>query len=280
MRVLPLAIEPVQLWSINEALGLLAVFFVLFIFGYLQYDKWRIRKRSQISSVFSDLISEIILCDNEQELQATLKADDTQLLLSTHARQPMARKMLCEELVKMHKSLSGIAAQNVQWMFTQLHLEDDVFQQFKSAQWHVKAKAIQQLAEMQQTQYLTKIYKAINHPNLHVRMKAQLAVVKLTGFEGLRFLNVLRYPITPWQQLSLINELSPSATIDPGKLRAWLRSENETVAELALKLMRKYQCYEMQAEITACLQSPYFWVRRQARLILQESSDVNFKEAV
>jgi hypothetical protein len=280
MGVLPIAIEPVQLWNISEALGLGVVFFILLIFGYLQYDKWRIHKRSQISRVFSDLISEVILCGNEQELKAVLATSETQCLLSKFADKPMARKVLCEELVKTHRSLNGIASQNIQWLFAQLHLEEDVFLQFKSTQWHVKAKAIQQLAEMRQTQYLTKIYKAINHPNLHVRMKAQLAIVKLTGFEGLRFLNVLRYPITPWQQLSLINELSSSATMDAGKLRAWLQSENETVAELALKLIRKYQCYEMQEEITACMQSPYYWVRRQARLILEESSEINFKEVV
>lgn len=277
---LPIAIEPTHLWSIDGAVGLLAACSFCVIFSYLEFDKWRIAKRVQVSKAFGNLVSEIILCEKEEELKATLQTDEAKALLEKYAQRLMARKILCEDLVRTHKSLSGSAAQNVQWLFTQLGLQNDVFHRFQSSKWHIKANAIQQLAEMKQKQYLTKIYKVINHPNYHVRMTAQLAIVKLTGFTGLRFLNVSRYPITPWQQLSLLQELSTDAVIDPERLRSWLHSENETVVEFTMKLMRKYQCFEFQDEIIAGLQSPHSWVRRQAHIIMQESPELSLNQAV
>jgi hypothetical protein len=97
----------------------------------------------------------------------------------------------------------------------------------------------------------------------------------------LRFLNVAYYPITPWQQLSLLQELPVDVSVDLKKMRSWLRSSNETVVELTLKLIQKYQCFELTEEVIQCANSTSAFVRRNALLVLGDSSETGtIKEAV
>lgn len=233
-------VQPIHLWMFTTALLLLAVAIVLFIFLYMRWERFtRLRKNTWTVS-FSDLVTLIIFCESNDELNAVLCRRDMEALLRRYLRNRQARKVLAQELHKIHKALTGKAAQNVRWLFAELGFTDDIMKQFYSGKWWRKTRAIQELASMQQSQHLTRIYKCTNDQSWHVRVEAQLALVKLTGAQGLRFLNVARYPLTGWQQLCLLQELSLHTPPDIANVRAWLTSENETVVEFAHKLSRQY----------------------------------------
>lgn len=60
---------------------------------------------------------------------------------------------------------------------------------------------------MDQKNLLTKIYRETNSKNEFVRSEAQIAIIYMTGFNGLRFLDVISYPLTLWQQIKLLEQL-------------------------------------------------------------------------
>jgi hypothetical protein len=241
-----------------------------FIIIYLLYYLNRTAKRKYLVAVYSDLISEIILCETPAELDETLTQPYVQAIRSKWFAKSFGRKILIGELVKIHRTISGRGAENIRWFFDRFELQADCLQNFESQKWNRKASAIQQLAEMKQLKYLTKIYKATNSKNRYVRTEAQVAIVKLTGFKGLRFLNVIAHPLTQWQQLCLLRELSLEASCDPEKIKQWLQSKNETVVEFALRLIKTYVCFELHNEVAQCLQHASGRVRLQAIYALEE----------
>jgi len=238
-----------------------------FVFLFRKQRYLRQQKKGAVLHLFSNLVAETAICESLQEVQATLQAfaaANGKLL-----QKPFARQVLIKALVKTKDEISGSAAGNLQHLFEQLQLHKDCYQRFLSKQWHVKAKAIQQLAEMQQSQYLVKIYRETNHTNKYIRTEAQLAVVKLTGFKGLRFLNIVSHPVSQWQQLSLLSQLKDGLA-EEDNIRRWLSSSNSTVVEFALRLTEAFKCYQLHTEVVACLQHTSAVVRRQALHALRE----------
>jgi hypothetical protein len=122
---------------------------------------------------------------------------------------------------------------------------------------------------MDMREYLTKIYRYTNNKNDFVRMEAQTAVVQFYGFEGLRFLDVVSYPISDWQQIKLLEQLShvPPANIS---IDNWLKSSNATVVVFALKLARNYHRFELHDLIVLCLEHDNAQIRLQAIYCLGE----------
>lgn len=254
-----------SLFFVTIVVGLL-----LFIVYYLHQKKLQQKRKNQLRQLYDNLIVETIMADDEAGVQGAMTdftGSNPGLLTK-----PFARKILIRELVKAKDSVSGVAAENLRLLYEALELHQDTLKNFASKSWHRKAKAIQQLAEMQQTKYLTKIYRETNSLHPDVRTEAQIAVVKLTGFKGLRFLNIVRYPVSQWQQLSLISQLQEGA-IEEDRIAAWLRSENDTVVEFALRLIAVFKCYDLHDAVMTCLEHPAQNVQAQALEAAREISN-------
>jgi hypothetical protein len=75
---------------------------------------------------------------------------------------------------------------------------------------------------------------------------------------------MVSYPITEWQQIRLLHELSQTPAENFSGIENWLSSENKTVLAFALKLARIYHRFEIYHAITACLEDADPNVRLQA----------------
>lgn len=257
------SILPYQyLLSVAFLFMVVVIIILLFILFFLQHSRKRRKRKVQLRALFSDLIAGIAICESEEERQETLQ-EFLQQQKNLRLQQSFTRNVLIREIVRTKDSVSGSAANNLQWLYETLELDKDSLRRFGSSQWYRKASAIQHLAEMQQTKHLVKIYRDTNHANYHIRTEAQIAVVKLTGFSGLRFLNIVSHPVSHWQQLSLISQVQQSEA-DVTLIAPWLQSENNSVVEFALRLVAIYRCHELHDLTIACLQHPSPVVRLQA----------------
>ena len=117
---------------------------------------------------------------------------------------------------------------------------------------------------------ITRIYRLTNHKNFYVRTEAQVALVKMTGFKGLRFLNVVAHPLTQWQQVCLMQQLSEGADAEPEQVAHWLHSDNETVVELALKIVGAFKIYSLHDAAADCLNHNSETVQQEAVRTLGE----------
>ena len=213
------------------------------------------------------LITKTIFFDNEEtpEFHIPINKRITELLTK-----PLFRQTLINELVVSSKSLSGSSADNLALLYRQLGLEKDSLRNLKSLLWHKKAKAIQELAIMQQKDFSTELFKLTNHKNEYIRMEAQTSIVKFDGFEGLRFLDEITYPLSEWHQINLLKELSGLAAAGFKGIESWLRSKNDSVIVFALKLCASYHQFDQCDNIVECLKHPNAKVRLQAIKCLKE----------
>ncbi len=199
----------------------------------------------------------------EDDIPVTLRVQQS-------LKQTPFRKFLTNELLKAKKNVSGSAAENIKQLYLQLNLNQYALAGLKNRRWYLKAQAIQELSVMGLKEYLTKIYRFTNNANELVRMEAQIAIVNFYGFEGLRFLDVVSYPITEWQQIKLLQELLRISPDNFKGIEKWLKSPNKTVVVFALKLVRGYHRFELHDSVVGCLADADKQVKLQAIISLGE----------
>lgn len=226
-----------------------------------KHDKWRL---------ISDLLIRKAIFYDEDEAEAET---ETTIPVTNRAKKLMRnrhfRKLLVEEIMSAKKSISGTSADNLKHLYQQLRLDEYALKNLKKYTWHIKAKAIQELTVMGMNEYATELYPYTNNQNELVRMEAQTALIQFHGFEGLRFLDIIIYPISDWQQIKLLQQLSlvPPSNIS---IDAWLKSANNSVVVFALKLARNYHRFELHDDIVVCLDHADSLVRLEAINYLSE----------
>jgi hypothetical protein len=251
-------------------IAIVVMILLVFIASSLIYRNRHSIRRKYLVSLYSDFISEVILCDSEEDLTKVIGQPQVQDIMGRWLTRPYGRRVLTDEIIKAHRNMTGVSAANLRWLFDYLNLQNEALQKLTSKKWHLKVSGIQQLAEMKKEKYISRIYRETNSKNHYVRTEAQIAVVKLTGFDGLRFLNVISQPVTQWQQLCLLEQLSLQSSFNEEKVVVWLQSKNETVIEFALKLVEYYKSGTLYSSVISCLDHRSTSVRVQVIQTLGE----------
>ena len=240
--------------AVMLAIGCLISCILVFMLLYMLYknifeskhDKWRL-----ISDL---LIQKAVFLDEEEGENTTIPVTSRakKLLRSRHFR-----RLLMQEIMLAKKNISGTSSDNLIKLYKQLRLDKYALSNLKSRFWHIKAKAVQELTVMEMKEYVEQIFSLTNHPNELVRMEAQTAIVQFDGFDGLQFLDTITYPISDWQQIKLLQQLSTAAPTEIN-IDNWLQSTNSSVVAFALKFARKYNRFEAHDTIIQCLDHTKF----------------------
>jgi hypothetical protein len=265
---LPLGLLPGSSYMglLIESLGILIICLLIFMLFFLYKKRINEKQQKKWRLIAGLLIRKAVFHDEEANTETSipLTARAGKLMHNKHFR-----RLITGELILTKKSVAGKASDNLKYLYQQLQLDKYALENLKSTYWYVKAKAIQELTLMGLKDVLPKLYRYTNNRNELVRMEAQSATVQFYGFEGLRFLNVITYPISEWQQIKLLQQLSQVAPVDVS-IDTWLNSKNSSVVVFALKLARGYHWFQWHNTILSCLEHPEPDVRLQAIYCLCE----------
>lgn len=243
-----------------EVLGIMIAMVVTAIYVYLFYKKRNFFYTERVRNLLEPMISHIIMEESIETIEIPQK-------MNRILNNQVARQYIIDELIRCKKNFSGLVAQHVIILYERLDLKKYSLQKVSDkTSWHIKAQGIQELYMMDQHDALRMIYRNTNSTNEFVRMEAQTGVIHLTGFPGLRFLDVISYPLTEWQQLKLLEQLRlyPEKQDISEKIPKWLLSKNNTVVVFALKLVDEYQLFSVRRYVINCLVHPAYQVRSQA----------------
>ena len=243
-----------------QIMGVCILLIVILIYAQLLAKKRLYFYTERIRNNIEVWISHIILEESVEGIEVPKKfyrlLDD-----------PKARQVAIDELTKCKKNFSGLVAENIVALYNQLGLREDSLEKMRNKRkWYLQARGIQELYLMDQKNLLTKIYRETNSKNEFVRSEAQIAIIYMTGFKGLRFLDVISYPLTLWQQIKLLEQLRLFGKKEDlsDRIPGWLQSENDTVVVFALRLAGEYQQYAVKDAIMNCLVHPSDAVRTRA----------------
>jgi hypothetical protein len=241
--------------------------FVAFTYLYLGLRKRSFFFKERIKKSLELWISHVILSEGEEE---EMHIPEKFIKMFRH---PTARQYAIENLITNKKSFSGAVADNIRDLYEKLGFKNDSVKKMQSRKWFVQAKGIQELAIMDQNDQIIKVYRLTNSKNELVRNEAQNAITQWSGFKGLRFLDVVRYEISEWQQIQLLVLLKNFTQQEMPKLRNWLSSQNDTVVVFALRLAETYQQFGVKDKVEDCLFHRNEKVRVQAVNTLSKIGD-------
>lgn len=230
------------------------------IYIYLYNKKRTFFYTERVRLLLESWISQVIMEEAEESIEESKK-------IHRVLRTRTAKQFAIDELILCKKNFSGAVSENIVALYLELGLKKySLDKLLNKNKWHIKAKGIQELYLMDQKDVLKNIYKNTNSENEFIRMEAQTGVIHLTGFPGLRFLDVISYPLTEWQQLKLLEQLRlyPDKEDLSDRIPEWLLSKNPSVVVFALKLADDYQVFSIRTQVINCLVHPEKEVRSQA----------------
>jgi len=223
----------------------------------LNVKKKKNRFKKSIEQTLEEWITEIIIDDSATEI--TISQNFQTLLTNSDARQ-----LVIDELVRNKSSFLGSVSAKIIELYYRLGLNVDSRIKLDDKRAHIQCQGIHELGVMEQKDQLQKVYRFTNSKNKDVRIEAQTAILQWYGFKGLRFLDVVSFPITEFQQLKLLELLRLLPFTGFSKLDKWLSSPNDTVVSFALKLAEHYKQVQVHKEAVQCLQHKNEAVRVQA----------------
>lgn len=243
------------------------LFLCLYIFNYLYKSNLREAKFGRWKFISDTLIRNAIFLEEDEDLISG-EAEGLHIpgRLKKLLPNPDFRKIITVELLAAKQNMSGTASTNLKKLFSQLKLDDQALMMLNSNSWHIKAAGIQQLGIMDMHDHSEKIAQLVNHKRRLIRVEAQNTLIKFFGFEGLRFLDEAAYPISEWQQIRILKELSQMPSENFTGIDKWLKSANDSVIIFALKLAKVYYRFELYQEVVDCLRHRNPDVRYQAIL--------------
>lgn len=244
---------------------------VVFIVGYLIRSNRKTSQRHKLKQFYSEIISSICICESEEELSDYIFEVKGELKRIWN-QDKQAISVFTREMQKVQENLSGQAIQNIIWVYENLDMVSNTLKQLKSSHWHNRVAAIQQLAAFNQVKHIKNIYKETNNSNQYIRDAAQIAIVQLLGFNGLRFLRYISQPVSQWQQIQVLNQLD-GKNIKPDKLIGWMQSENSTVVEFILRLIEKFRLYDCHDHVYFLKDHISKSVRLQVLQVIKELPD-------
>ena len=241
-----------------------SVGFIIFLLLRRVYVAWKTKKAAQLRNEIEKLVNAIM----QGRIKSFAFEGETNRLIKSYTQHAFLksehRNILINELISIYKTMGGKAAQNLRDIYLHHDLPKYSLQKLNSWRWYIKAKGIQELADMDCDDAIEDIKKYSNHPQAMLRTEAQTALVKLANFDALRFLDDTSYPISEWQQLKFLHILSNKEISTLPDFSKWLKSNNDTVVIFALKLIRHFLTIKDSADVELALTHRSLKVRVQA----------------
>jgi|GEM_PF-2875200 len=182
-------------------------------------------------------------------------------LVSIFLKRKIARKSLMEELLYLRKNLNGDLARRLTTFYMSSGLINDTLKKIHSSSWHIRCKGLKELGDMRMDEFAELAHMLIQNKNRFIRDEAVLCYIRLSGFDGLKFLNNYKYDISDWQQANLIHVLQAIETIPPLPIGLWLNSDNQSVRLFALRLIAHFRQCDNTLSLGLLLGNPRATIR-------------------
>ena len=144
------------------------------------------QKEKKLVQKFQELFSEFLFSSEHEDL------------LSIHIKKfipytknKFDKSILLKTIFKIHKDMTGDIAEKLKLLYIELELVEDSIKKIKCSKWHIQIIGMRELSEMRIKTVADDIALLSLDKNVILRREAQLALVKINGFQALNFLHTL-----------------------------------------------------------------------------------------
>ncbi|MEQ3690767.1 MAG: HEAT repeat domain-containing protein [Flavobacterium sp.] len=225
-----------------------------------------LKEKNKWNTDIDTLLTEILFI-NISTAEIKLKIEDFK------KNKPINKKWFKDQilykLIDIKQNISNVNAHKVILVYRLFKLQDYTKKLRENNKWYFKSLAIY---HYQMLDYKIKkgyIKPLLNHESTLLRSNALIALISLTD-EKLNFIKNLGHIITKSDELKIIDAVKNGKTSVPKKISNWLKSENDSVILLAIKLYVIENKNIPTKHIEKLILSPNKRIRRQIILAIRE----------
>jgi hypothetical protein len=189
---------------------------------------------------------------------------------SKYIKNSSQAQVIINEVLSIHRSLTGQSKDNLAKLFLGTCLMDYTMRNLKNENWHVKAGAIHDLAQINAETYIPKIEKYAVHNNIYLQQVAQIALVNLKGYDGLDFLGKLKNALSDWQQINILDVLRKLDKDKAPDFSQWLTHKEDTIKLFSIRLIHFFQQSYNGEKLEEFLHSENRLLKNEAHAALQK----------
>ncbi len=168
-------------------------------------------------------------------------------------RNSTVNQVLTAEILTYHKNFTGKIQEVLSILYRRLNLDKQSKKKINNKNWEVKIEGIREANEMRIKEMAGEIIKYTDDENGLLRMEAQAAYIKLSEQYPFRFLDRAQERILDWHQVVLFEIITKNKQLDIPSFSHWLRSPNDTVVMLCLKLIDHFMQFDASEEVQRLL---------------------------
>jgi len=230
-------IEPFLIFSILLFTGTSVLLFLTLIILRIRKAHFAKRLKFLKLALNNSIVNAAFAATDGELIKVILKAKPK---FSRHIKNSKQVRVVIDEILTMHSSLSGESKSNLSQLFQTTCVMTYTLNDLENKNWHIKASAIQDLAQIGAETYIPKIEKYAVDANISLQQVAQIALVNYRGYKGLNFLNKLDNVLSDWQQINLLDSLRKLEKKDAPDFSQWLTHKEDTVKLFAIRLIHDF----------------------------------------
>ena len=165
------------------------------------------------------------------------------------------QQLTIKSLIGLHHNYSGIYSSKLEQFFSASGLADYSLNKLNSDNWSHIVEGIKDLSSLNYLKAYPRIVSYKNHHNKFVQTEVLLGMIKLNGIsELLKFKNSNVY-FNDWVQSNILYVVKKHRIPAPENLVELLKSKNESINILAIRLMNYYGLAEYNSELSGLLET-------------------------
>lgn len=220
--------------------------------------EWK-KKKAAFTPAIEALVFEVVFGD--KTVREILMDPKNRELMAN----PLHHRVLLSQTIQLHQTFSGASLIKLEEFYKESGLIDLSFKKLESNQWNRKCEAIRELSEMRVQGAIGMITKAFSSNNQILQLESIVALIRLSGLEGLNVLEDYNQPINDWIQINVLYELKKTDQTLVPDFTKLLNASNDTVVIFALRLISNYRQKQYVTNITGLIQRTQSnEIRRQA----------------
>ena len=218
---------------------LIFIIVILFLLGIIMssriYKTLRHNKRVEIRKKYQNIFHQLIFEEAQSEERIRNKFTNTDLTIALN------RETILEELIHLHENFTGETAERLEEIYLALDFDKDSLNKLKSKRWYVIAKGMKELAIMNVKSAHPEISKFINSKNDILRMETRIALMKLSDYEPMAFLNKETELLSDWDSANIYNMLTKMPEKMIPDFSHWLNSSNKDVIVFCIQMIGRFR---------------------------------------
>jgi hypothetical protein len=183
------------------------------------------------------------------------------------------RKIFLKTLDLFHSKISGEYSSVIEGIYNNMNLGTIAISYCKSKKWHHQIFGIKVIGNFNDLNNTWYVQNGLNSKSPHVRIQAELSMIKLYPKSPLIFLDDYNYPISDWAQINLLTALENTPDVLIPDFSQWYKHKVISLSIFSIRMTATYRQVINIEKLIELLENPSEEYRKEIYSTLLKFED-------